>query len=77
MGRSEPSFVHEECASGFDLPGNGLTYTEDEIQLFLDNKKEVVESCWSCKDCGFHFNATKADNTVLSLNFLECTSNGK
>jgi hypothetical protein len=77
MGRSEPSFAHKECASSIPLPGNGLTYTEDEIQQFLDQQKNVVESCWSCEYCGFHFSATKADNTVLSLHFLECTSNGK
>ena len=78
MGRSDPSFVHEECAdNAFKSPENGVTYTEDEIQQFLDKKKKIVESCWSCQDCGFFFEATKADNTVLSLHFLECTFNGK
>ena len=71
--RSEPSFYHPQCAyANTSNPSNGLKYTESDIQDILDIQKQVVEVCWSCKECGFFFSGIKKeDSTIVPLHFLE------
>ena len=73
FSRSYPSFVHKECDyARFALPKNKAAYTSDIVQNILDEQKQVVSACWSCRDCGFFMEGTnKEDNSVIPLHFLE------
>ena len=75
MGRSQPSFNHEECV----VSGEGLDPDEDGkmtaagLQIYLDGLKKYVSSCWGCTDCDFHFdNIDQPDGSVRTFHFLEC-----
>ena len=72
MGRSEPSFVHEECEYADGLIE--FEWTESGIQDVLDLQKEVVRNCWSCEDCGFIFEMEQEDGQTRTFHFLECMS---
>ena len=78
MGRSEPSFYHEECVTSrdalFEYDDDGKV-TAAGLQIYLDGLKEYVASCWGCGDCGFQYdNVVQPDGTVRSFHFLECKS---
>lgn len=79
MGRSEPSFYHEECVSsrardGLETDEDGKLYAAN-LQIYLDGLKEYVASCWGCSDCDFQYdNVDQPDGTVRSFHFLECKS---
>lgn len=77
MGRSHPSFYHEECVASRDGldPGEDGKINATGLQIYLDGLKEYVASCWGCSDCGFQYdNVDQPDGTVRSFHFLECKS---
>jgi pimeloyl-ACP methyl ester carboxylesterase len=77
MGRSTPSFAHEECAyAGVNGAGVNAPFEMDpanatSIRLSLDKTKDRVFSCWTCDKCGFNLNATQKDGTVKQFHFLQ------
>ena len=76
MGRSQPSFYHEECVTSrdalFEYDDDGKV-TAAGLQIYLDGLKEYVSSCWGCTDCDFHFdNIDQPDGSVRTFHFLEC-----
>jgi hypothetical protein len=75
MGRSWPSFYHEECNDiDFASLDDDGKYNASGIQEFLDRKKDYVKRCWACTDCDYQFNIEQADGNVRSFHFLECKS---
>lgn len=80
MGRSWPTFMHEECTFGTDQDGNLIIpinnpSNETSIREYLGFKKQQVQTCWTCKDCDFNFNAVrKSDGAIIPVHFLECKS---
>jgi len=75
MGRSWPSFYHEECnlIDPAESDDDGK-YNATGIQDFLDRQKDYVESCWACTDCDYQFNIEQDDGDSRSFHFLECKS---
>ena len=77
MGRSFPSFYHDECKQqDADLVLNdGDEYNATLLQSFLDDQKDIQASCWGCTDCDYNFNNVKQpDGGTRSFHFLECKS---
>ena len=85
MGRSWPSFAHEECSvysfeeingtlSQIDPPefsvGFGMSNVDD-VKLLLEPFKRRVFNCWACEDCDFFLNATQSDGSIKTFHFLE------
>lgn len=86
MGRSWPSFIHEECSpnefaqdengtlyvatEGFTLSNSNFT-NEEGIKNHLEAVKSTVESCWTCETCDFMLEAGQDDGNVTSFHFLE------
>jgi hypothetical protein len=76
MGRSWPSFYHEECDRvEFVEPDDDGKYNATGLQDYLDRQKDYVERCWGCNDCDYQFNnIEQPDGDVRSFHFLECKS---
>jgi hypothetical protein len=74
MGRSWPSFYHEECDPiGFPDPDDeDGKYNEAILQDYLNDQKDNVESCWACTNCDYQFNIEQPDGDMRSFHFLEC-----
>jgi pimeloyl-ACP methyl ester carboxylesterase len=74
MGRSYPSFAHDECSldtyTTIDLFSVDFTKVES-IVASLQPRKDRVWGCWSCSDCGFQMSETQSDGTVRTFHFLE------
>jgi pimeloyl-ACP methyl ester carboxylesterase len=74
MGRSYPSFAHEECSLDTyqTEERNRVDYSKVEsIIASLQPRKDRVWGCWSCSDCGFQMKETQSDGTVRTFHFLE------
>jgi hypothetical protein len=73
MGRSWPSFYHEECNS-IDFPDSNDDgkYNATILQDYLNDQKDIVESCWACTNCDYQFNIKQPDGDMRSFHFLEC-----
>ncbi|CAB9510457.1 Secreted [Seminavis robusta] len=86
VGRSWPSFVHEECSRyGYLKDGNGTiigtvappefetdgALTEENIKAMLPAYQRTMRDCWTCTRCDFHLDATQADGSVKNFHFLE------
>jgi hypothetical protein len=76
MGRSWPSFYHEECDAVPLQNPYGEKYTAADIQEYLDEQKDFVARCWGCTDCGYQFNDWEQPDgeDPRSFHFLECKS---
>uniref|UniRef100_A0A7S2A9B8 AB hydrolase-1 domain-containing protein n=1 Tax=Trieres chinensis TaxID=1514140 RepID=A0A7S2A9B8_TRICV len=77
MGRSWPSFAHEECTYGVVRNQDGILVRdpakyidawtadptdEDSIREYLLNQKLRLASCWTCESCDFMLNAVDGSN---------------
>lgn len=76
LGRSWPSFMHDECTFGRDDDGDFIDPPKNPsdsalIKTFLQMYKERVFSCWACDACDFQLNATQKDGSVKTYHFLE------
>jgi pimeloyl-ACP methyl ester carboxylesterase len=85
MGRSWPSWAHEERVTGAtrDEAGKLVVNPEgiegfatdppdpEDIRRFLQARKQHVAKCWTCDKCDFYLSAEQADGTTKTYHFLE------
>jgi pimeloyl-ACP methyl ester carboxylesterase len=76
MGRSYPSFAHEECSlDTYQTEESSSSIVDfskvESIIASLQPRKDRVWGCWSCSACGFQMNETQSDGTVRTFHFLE------